>query len=198
MAALLIDLCRLIRDNPPDKVVLHKERTLTRPKILGYGLPLGLLLVLLPGLSGFTYLQTSARPLPVDIGSDCSVSPDERQASIDQDVVWNPPDKTHQYSADFASRSPFAANSVSGGSPRTIQATPSCDRVSVYVRWRTKACYFPYSVLKDGKTCGDPGVRVVPPTGNLVLVYGMVLGLLGISFYFVLRILVRNRTSPLK
>ena len=171
---------------------------MTRPKILGYGLPLGLLVVLLLGLSGFTYFQTTAPPLPVDIRSDCSVSLDERQASIDQDVIWNPPDTTHQYSADFGSRSPFAANSVSGGSPRTIQATPFCDRVSVYVRWRTKACYFPYSVLKDGKTCGDPGVRVVPPTGNLLLVYGMVLGLLVASFYFVLRIRARNRMSPLK
>jgi hypothetical protein len=156
------------------------------------------LLILPVGVFGFTYFRPdTSQPLPVDIHTDCSVSLPERQASIDQEVIWNAPDKNHQYSADFGSRSPFSTYSVPAGSPRQVQSTDACNRVSVYAH--PKTCYFAYSVFKDGKSClPDPGVRVVPPD-NLSFYIILAIGLLGISTYFIfLRTRLRKRASSLK
>lgn len=166
-------------------------KTLNKSKILGYGL----LPVLIVGIPGFTSQPSNPTPQPIVIAGDCKVE-DESRAPIDQEVEWKAPKDGHQYSADFGSRSPFTTNSVAAGSPQAVQATGSCDRTGVYVRWNTPVCYFSYSILKDGQACGkDPGVRVVPPSGSQIVIYFFALALLGTASYFTWRIFLRNRAS---
>ena len=159
-----------------------------------------LLLVLLLGLLTCYYSQAQSPSTArlVNIRPDCTVDQDPVKVLIDDTVTWNPPSSLHRYSLDFTNGSPFATSSIAAGSSAKVIGTGTCNKATVSFLTSTPACYFPYNPSKDtSKPCADPGVRVVPPSVDLVFYFELG-ALLVLGAFAVWRIMVRKRAPSLR
>jgi hypothetical protein len=153
--------------------------------------------LLVPLLALLSCYYSQAQPPPStkrpNILPDCTVDQDPLKVSIDDTVIWNPPNSLHRYSLDFTNESPFAASSVAAGSSAKVIGTRKCNKATVSWLTSTPVCYFLYNPSKDhGNRCGDPGVRVVPPAVDFVFYFELG-ALLVLGTFAVWRIMVRKR-----
>jgi hypothetical protein len=98
-------------------------------------------------------------------------------ASIGDTVIWTPTDTGHGYSANFrnstgTTKTPFHVSDSSGAPVPVVSAGPQGQLVTGDGQCNANnasACYFPYDIYRydtvgNSAKCGDPGVRVVPPS----------------------------------
>jgi hypothetical protein len=146
-----------------------------------------LVLGLLVGLSacGGNYVRPQITDRQVTIGADCKAHPDPVLVSISDTttvytLTWSRPDPTHVYAASFPRKNPFdkslipSATAVPAGLSKEVTGSFLCNSLTVNYADSTKPtsiCYFPYQLTKDGNTCPDPGVRVVPGSKFYFLVW---------------------------
>ena len=126
--------------------------------------------------------------------SNCQVDPkhpDSPQVYLGDDVTWVPPDHK-QYSINFIQHTPFSTSTPPPNRSQTATGDPLCNTLGAA---SPSLCYFEYSLTQNGasRPC-DPGVRIVPPGGNLIFFLGFFAVLL-VASYLAFRIRSRNRAS---
>jgi hypothetical protein len=138
-------------------------------------------------LALYPFVQSSSKKVHVSIFDNCMVTteanaciaaadPETTCASIGDTVIWTHLGLHHDYSANFLpAKTPFHRSDFSGSPVPVVSAGPQGQLVTSDAQClkpisvNDRACYFSYDVYRydgDGNStkCGDPGVRVVPPS----------------------------------
>ena len=138
--------------------------------------------------------------ITVDAHGKCNATVDQSTCAIDptyQDAPWINPDNGDTvrwspsgYAAQFnnllsTQHSPFHNSSVASGYAESAVRDGWCTRL--------RLCKYEYHLNQNGAACGDPGVRVVPPTGFTF--YFLLVALFGFASYAVFKIRARNSRS---
>ena len=91
--------------------------------------------------------------------ADCTADPDTAALPRGHTLTWNVNDPGHTYAIHFSNNKPIASADPSPGQGQKVTGDFSCN----YGGWISDSfCVYAYDLTKDGTTCKDPGVHVIP------------------------------------
>lgn len=90
--------------------------------------------------------------------ANCAADPDTVGVPRGHALTWHANDRAH-YAIHFPRNKPIATADPAPEQGQTVTGDFACN----YGGWISDSfCVYPYTLTKDGTTCKDPGVHVIP------------------------------------